>query len=280
MKFKPFAKRAARVLALGLGIPLVLLVLFAMIFGDSFIYFPSKYPEGDWQPARDSSVVVEDVSFAAADGTKLHAWYCKVPDAKATVLLLHGNAGNVTNRYHYITLLRKTQLAVFIPDYRGYGKSEGKPSESGLTQDAEASYAWLTSHGVAPESLILYSESLGCGPAIELATRVKVAGLILQCAFSSISDLQMGVIPIPLGWVMRTKMANTSKIGRVTCPKLQFHSPADEVIPYKLARRLHDAAAEPRRFVEYPGLGHNDWPGRYESEWRAEIKQFVAEVVK
>jgi hypothetical protein len=281
MKFKTFAKRAARVLALGLGIPLLLLTLFAMLFGDSFIYFPSKYPEGDWQLPTHSSVAVRDVNFAAEDGTKLHAWYAATPNAKATLLVCHGNAGNVTNRYHYISALTRAGFALFIFDYRGYGKSEGSPGEKGVYADAVAAHGWLVAQGVPATTIIAYGESLGCAVAVELATRVPLAGIVLQCAFTSIGDMTTQVVPVvPMGWAVPSKMRSIDKVPKLAVPKLHFHSKADEVIPYRLGRALFDAAAEPKRWVEYDGLGHNDWPGRYEDAWRAELVKFAAEVVK
>ena len=281
MKFKTFAKRAARVLALGLGIPLVLLALFAMLFGDSFIYFPSKYPEGDWQLPAAASLSVKEVHFVADDGTKLHAWYAAAPNAKATLLVCHGNAGNVTNRYHYISYLQRVPFSVFVFDYRGYGKSEGTPGEKGVYADAEAAYRWLVAQGVPASSIIAYGESLGCAVAIELAGRVPLAGIVLQCAFTSIGDMTTQVVPVvPMGWAVPSKMRSIDKVPKLATPKLHFHSKADEIIPYRLGRALFEAAAEPKRWVEYDGLGHNDWPGRFENDWRAELVKFAAEVVK
>lgn len=281
MKLETFAKRAGRVLALCIGFPIVLLALLAMLFGDSLIFFPSKYPEGDWRLPTTSSLSVRDVSFAAADGTKLHAWYAAPPDPKATFLVCHGNAGNVTNRHHFLTSLHRAGFAVLVFDYRGYGRSEGEPSEKGVYADAEAAYHWLVAQGVPPASILAYGESLGCAVAVELALRVPLAGIVLQCAFTSIGDVARQVIPfVPMGWALPTKMRSIDKVPTLALPKLHFHSRADEIVPYRLGRALFDAAAEPKRWIEYDGVGHNDWPGRFEDAWRAELVRFAAEVVR
>jgi hypothetical protein len=281
MPKKELLKRAARVLGLGFGVPLVLLIGVAVFFGDSFIFFPSPYPAGYWEAHKHSPAPVEDVAFTAADGVKLHAWYAKVPNARATFLVCHGNAGNVTDRIHYIQSLQKLRASVFVFDYRGYGKSEGSPSESGVYADAEAAYRWLVDRGVPAGRIVPYGESLGGAVAVELAARVPVGGLILQCTFSSLHDMTGQVLPIlPLGWFMRSKFASLAKVPKLQVPKLHFHGRPDTVVPCRLGRKLFDAAAEPKRWVEYPDLDHNDWPGRHEREWLSEIGRFLDEVLK
>jgi fermentation-respiration switch protein FrsA (DUF1100 family) len=269
-----FAWRVARVCLMtcaGLGILTVVLV---MAFEDRLIYFPAKYPEGDWQveraPAREGEIIprMEDCRFTTEDGVSLHGWYCtpqqssggrlvQVP-TEMTLLWFHGNAGNITHRYEMIRTVAALPVRVFIIDYRGYGKSEGTPSEEGLYRDARAAWDYLMrSRGLPAKSIIIFGKSLGGVPAIDLASKVEPAGLIVQSSFTSASDMAAVVMPLLPRALVRTKMDSLSKISKVHCPKLFIHSPADEVVPYKLGRRLFEAAPDPKRFYEVPSASHN-----------------------
>jgi fermentation-respiration switch protein FrsA (DUF1100 family) len=241
------------------------LAAFVMIFEDRFIYFPAKYPSGAWDVGA-ASVKVEDVWFRAADGVRLHGWYCAPrgdDDGRAqrrvTLLWFHGNAGNVTSRLGMIERLAELPAEVFIIDYRGYGRSEGSPSEAGLYADARGAWDYLTTERkVPPSKIIVFGDSLGGAVAVELATRIEPAGLIVQSGFTSIRDMAGEVMPFVPGFLLRTKMDSLSKIAGVRAPKLFIHSPADELVPYRFGRRLYEAAPEPKRFYEVSGARHNE----------------------
>ena len=245
---------------------------------DRFVFVPSKYPIGNWVPPRDLPAPIVDVQLSAADGTLLHAWYSCPAGARAAILLLHGNAGNLTHRIHLLEPLLSLPAAVFLLDYRGYGRSAGQPSEAGVYDDAQAAVDWLATHGMPHERIILYGESLGGAIAIETARRTQVAGLIVQSSFTSMPDMVRSITGRPLGFLLRTRMNSIEKIGAVTVPKLFFHGEADDLVPVAMGRRLYEAATEPKRFVSYPKVGHNDWPGRYTRQWRDEIAQFLRAV--
>ena len=267
---KDFGWRMARILLLlcaGLA-------GFVMLFEDSFIYFPAKYPAGAWEraepQAREGRIVarVEDVQLAAADGVRLHGWFCtpqvgrggalEPVETKQTLLFLHGNAGNISHRYEIIEDFVKLPVNVLIIDYRGYGKSEGSPSEEGLYADAQAAWDYLTTvRGTPASQIVIFGESLGGAVAIDLATKTQACGLVVQSSFTSIADMVAELMPFVPRFVLRTKMDSLSKIGRVSCPKLFIHSQADEIIPYKLGRRLFDAAHAPKQFYEVKGASHN-----------------------
>lgn len=250
------------------------LVGLIMMFENSLIYFPSKYPEGYWQadnsPVRDGDVVpmIEDCNFETSDGVKLHGWYCTphrqsngglVPvSAEMTLLWFHGNAGNLSHRYEMIRVLMRLPVRVFIIDYRGYGKSEGAPTEQGLYLDARASWDYLVEQRREhPKRIVIFGKSLGGAPAVDLATQVDPAGLIVQSGFTSVADMAAVVLPFLPRAIVRTRMDSLSKIGRVGCQKLFIHSQADEVVPYHLGRRLYEAAPEPKQFHEVKGASHN-----------------------
>jgi len=268
---KDFGWRIARICAL-----LVACLLgYLMLFEDSFIYFPAKYPEGVWERgeprARAGQIVaqIEDVQLTAADGVRLHGWYCTprlgtaggalAPvEARATLLYLHGNGGNISHRYDFVNELVGLPVNVLIIDYRGYGKSEGRPSEEGLYMDARAAWDYLTTARAVPAAqIVIFGKSLGGAVAIDLATKVGPCGLIVQSSFTSIADMAGEVLPFVPRFVIRTKMDSLSKIVSVSSPKLFIHSQADEIIPYRLGRRLFDAARPPKQFYEVKGAPHN-----------------------
>jgi hypothetical protein len=262
--------RLARVVALLAAAGLA----YVLVFESKFIYFPSKYPQGDWR-AREPRAVegrvtarVEDVWLTAADGVRLHAWHASpvvgrggalVPvGTDRTLLYLHGNAGNVSHRREIIERFASLPANVLALDYRGYGRSEGAPSENGLYRDARAALDCLTkSRGVPASRVVVYGESLGGAVAVDLAAQVQPCALVVQSSFTSIADMAAEVMPFVPRFLVRTKMDSLEKIARVSCPVLVVHSPADEVVPYKLGRRLFDAAPGPKRFHEIKNAPHN-----------------------
>lgn len=290
------AQRPSRSVRARLVRTLVLLVLVAaacvallMLFEEHLIYFPSRYPQGRWDPAAGSAgaapVRLEDCWLEAADGVKLHGWYCRAasgpgPGAPPPVLLwLHGNAGNITHRYEGIVNFVRLPAEVFIIDYRGYGRSSGRPGESGLSLDAAAAWQYLVAQrGVDAGRIVVLGRSLGAAVAVALVRDPAVipAGLIVESAFTSVPDMVAGILPIFPRGLIRTRMDSLSMIGAITCPKLFVHSDADEIVPYAHGRRLFDAAAEPKRFHRLRGIGHNDTDVFGGPAYLAELADFVA----
>ena len=249
-------------------------LVYLMWFESSFIYHPSKYPEGSWQTGeprpREGEIAprVEDVWLTSADGVRLHGWHCapvvgrgggpEPVKADRTLLFLHGNGGNLSHRYALIRELVKLPANVLIIDYRGYGRSEGAPSEQGLYRDARAAWEYLVNtRGVPADRVVVFGESLGGAVAIDLAARVRPCGLVAQSTFTSVADMAAGLFPFVPRFAIRTKMDSLGKIARVECPKLFIHSPADEIVPYEMGRRLFDAAREPKYFYEVKDASHN-----------------------
>jgi fermentation-respiration switch protein FrsA (DUF1100 family) len=267
-----------RALGLAVGISVVLLTVMGMSFGDRFIFFPSRASE-EWNHQR-RMIGAEEVTFPAADGEQLVSWYLRATRARATVLFFHGNAGNLSHRSDILQTLTGLDADVFIVGYHGYGKSAGEPSEAHLYLDADAAYAYLTEQrGVPPSRLVVFGESLGGGPAIDLASRQPCAGLIVQSSFTSIRDMASHTVPFfPTGWLIRSKFDNLAKIPQVGVPKLFFATRTDEVVPYQQTRRLFDAAAEPKTWVEFDDCGHNDLFWKKRHEWAAAVRQFLDDV--
>ena len=234
------------------------------------IFFPTRYPEGEWDVERHPTDVgpvpwIKDCSFPTSDGLTLHGWFAGPhengkPIATRFVLLwFHGNAGNLTDRYDHLKVFIRIPIQVFIIDYRGYGKSDGSPSEEGLYRDADAAWSFLLKEkNFKPEQIILFGESLGGAVAVDLASRVKPAALILQSTFTSVPDMAAHHYPFIPRFLIRTRMDSLSKIARVRCPMLILHGAQDDVVPIALDRRLFEAAPQPKEFCEIAGAGHND----------------------
>jgi fermentation-respiration switch protein FrsA (DUF1100 family) len=180
-----------------------------------------------------------------------------------TLLWFHGNAGNISYRYDMISQLMALGIDIFIIDYRGYGRSEGSPSEKGLYLDARAAWNYLTAERkIPPERIILLGKSLGGVFAIDLAQQlqaegVKPAGLIVQSSFTSAAEMAAIVLPFYPRALLRTKMDSISKVRNIECQKLFIHSRVDEIVPFKLGHRLYEAACDPKEFYEVTNADHN-----------------------
>lgn len=235
----------------------VVLLLLMMVLENSLIYFPAKFPVGDWAPR---GIAVEEASITAADGTKIHGWYCPHEQPRAFVLFCHGNGGNITHRADVLRALHdRVGVSVLAFDYRGYGKSEGKPDEPGVLSDARAARTWLARKaGVAEERIVLMGESLGGAVAADLAVDGARA-LILENTFSSLPDVAAFHYPwLPVRLLMRTQFNSAAKIRSYQGPLFQSHGDRDSIIPLELAKRLFDAANQPKRFLLVDGADHND----------------------
>jgi uncharacterized protein len=233
-----------------------------MTFEESLIFHPRPFSDGRW-PAADPNI--EEATFQTPDGLRLNGWFAEAKQPRAVVLFAEGNAGNLTSRRWVLDLFRnQLGTSVLIFDYRGYGKSEGSPTEAGILTDARAARRWLAQRaGVAEKDIVLVGESLGGGVAVDLAARDGARGLILQNTFSSLPDVAASHVRIvPIRRLMTTRLDSQAKIRDYHGPLLQTHGDADQVVPFSLGYRLFEAANEPKQFVRVPGGGHNDPPSR------------------
>lgn len=203
----------------------------------------------------------ERVTTLTSDGVRLVGWQMGSDSAARWILIFHGNAGNLADggRPEHYARLRSLGLNVLTFDYRGYGESESVPTEAGLYRDADAAFAFLRdSLGVPPERTLLFGHSLGSAIAVDLASRVQAAGLILDGAFTSAPDAARSAYPfVPVRLIMRNRFASDEKIARAAMPKLFLHGRWDQVIPLELGRRLYERALMPKTFVQLSG-GHDD----------------------
>lgn len=237
------------------------------------IYQPARYPSGDWEPA---GLNAEDAWFESADGTKLHGWFVAHPAPRGVALFMHGNAGNITGRAELLRdLNRRHGLAVMTFDYRGYGRSEGKPSEDGILQDARAARRWLAERtGVSESDILLMGRSLGGAVAIDLASRASARGLVVCSSFTSLPDVAAKHAPWTTPHLNMTQRLNSlAKIKNYHGPVLISHGDADEVIPFAHGEKLFAAAAGPKKFVAIPGGTHNS---PQSAEFETALAEFIA----
>ncbi len=258
-----------------LTIVIVILVIFYLRWFERYnIFFPTRKIE-----LRPDYVGLsyEDVYFKSADGVRLNGWFIPASPSSPTVLLCHGNAGNIGHRLGIIRIFNRLNLNVFIFDYRGYGRSSGRPSEKGTYQDARAAYDYLLSRDdIDRDKIIFYGKSLGGAVAIELATRVNPCALISESAFTSTLDIGREIYPfLPLRIIITMKYDNLSKIKGLRPPKLIIHSIDDEIVPFRHGRRLFEEAPEPKQFYQMTG-GHNEAVDLAEDEFAERIDRFLS----
>ena len=229
------------------------------------IYHPSRRLVAD--PSK-VGLVFRDVVFKAADGVRLHGWLIRGRKTM-TLLYSHGNAGNIGDRV-FIARLLVEQLGVglFLYDYRGFGRSDGKPSEAGLVSDALGARAALLRAGVAAEQVIYFGRSLGSAVTVDLALAHPPRAVVLESPFASVRAMADHALP-GAGLLMRTRWDSLAKIPRLRAPLLVLHSDADEVIPYAQGRAVFDAAPEPKTFFTIHGARHYDMEASWSQYWEA-----------
>jgi len=243
-----------------LAVAYVLLLVVLRLAESRLVYAPGERRLEPPPPA----LAVERIRIPSTDGVALVAWIIRAARADSTsrwLLMCHGNAGNISNvgRPAHYAGLRALGLNLLAFDYRGYGESEGEATERGLYDDAAAAYGYLRDVLQVPaDRIVLFGHSLGSAVAVDLATRVPAAGIVLDGALASVVGRAQEVYPfVPVRWIARSRYASIEKIGRVRMPKLFLHARADEVIPFAHGRRLYEAAPEPKTFVALEG-GHGD----------------------
>ncbi len=223
----------------------------------------------------DLGLDFEDVYFQTEDGVLLSGWF--VPgQIDVTWLWFHGNAGNISYRLDNLALLHhRLAVNIFIFDYRGFGKSQGRACGERLFLDADASLSYLLSRpDVDPGKIVFFGRSLGSAVAVELATRQKCLGLILESPFALPAEM-METFPLFQTIVFRTKYDTLSKIKSITVPLLILHGDRDEVVPFEMGKLLYEAANEPKRFHTIRGASHNDTYIVGGEEYFAALKNFI-----
>ncbi len=224
---------------------------------NSLLYVPSR--EIVRQPAELGSSA-RDLSIETEDEECLHGWWIRAPaPSRGHVLFCHGNAGNIGDRVEHAGLLANAGFDVLLFDYRGYGRSSGRPSEEGTYRDARAARRALLLQEEVDESGVLYlGESLGGAVALALALEAPPGGLVLQSTFTSVRDVGRVHYPFLPSAVVPDAYPSIRLVGKLEAPLLLLHGERDDVVPLSQGRALFEAAAGSKRMRVFPGLGHSD----------------------
>jgi fermentation-respiration switch protein FrsA (DUF1100 family) len=222
-----------------------------------FIYVPDQRPP---DIATTHVPTARTMTVHTADGLDLLAWYAPAADAsQPTVLYLHGNGGSIGYRAGRFARLASLGWGVMMLEYRGYGGNPGTPTETGLTQDAQAGYNALLALGIPPNHIILWGESLGTGVAVRLAASVQVGAVLLEAPYTSIGAIAKQRFPwLPVDLLLRDRFDLIGRIGAVHAPVLVMTGARDTIVPPAMGKAVYEAANEPKQFWLAPDAGHND----------------------
>lgn len=276
----------------------VLLFYLVMLGMFTWLQRTLMYPAGrenqiavaDYPVTTGQFAKATDVEIVSGDNEKIRGWHLQVDKQRGErlVLFLHGNGSHRARRLPWYELFWSIDLDILAMDYRGYGDSEGKPSEKALTEDALATWEYATKTlGYRPDQIIIAGESLGGGVATKLASTLcqkdaQPAGLLLVTTFSSMLDAARNRFWwLPVRFLLIDRYRSDLQIPQVTCPVLQFHGNHDSIVPLPLAQRLHQVTPEEsksgvtKQFFIFRGTGHNDVLDRNGNEVQKSIHAWI-----
>lgn len=234
------------------------------------MFFPNPHRT---TPAQADAAGIDELEIAASDGTKLVVWYAEAKQGRPTVLYFHGNAGNAAGRAPKIERMRANGYGVFYLNNRGYGGSQGSPSELANVSDALSAYDYLTGLGIRPDQIVLYGESLGSGQAIRAGTSREVKAVVLEAPLTSTIDVgRRSYWFLPLKLLLRDYFHNEENIKQLKKPLLVLHGSQDAVIPVAQGRRVFEAGNKPKRLEIFDDAGHSDLFGH--GAWE-KVEDFV-----
>lgn len=245
------------------------------VFQSRLVYYPEVGREVAVTP-KSYGLPFDPVEIRTSDGETLAAWWVPAADARGTVLLFHGNAGNISHRLDYLLMFHRLRYSTLIVDYRGYGRSTGRPSEEGTYRDAEAAWDYLRgARQVMPRDLVVAGESLGGAVATWLAARIGPRAVLLFSTFTSVTDLGAEVYWfLPVRLMSRIGYDNLVNVKQIRAPVFIAHSRDDDVVPFAHGKKLFEAAGEPKSFLEMRG-GHNEGFIFSRKEWVAELAVYL-----
>jgi fermentation-respiration switch protein FrsA (DUF1100 family) len=231
----------------------ILLYCTIRLVAGRIVYQPTRYPDGWWD--THEGLGARDVWLRASDDVQLHAWWLEVPGSRVATLYLHGNGGNLAYRPGHLRAMVRAGTSVLIVDYRGYGRSSGRPTEHGLYRDADAAYDYLIGQGYRPGQIVLHGESLGSAVAVDVGVRHPCAGVILECPFPSIAYMAGRLVPW-LGPLFVRGFDTRRKIAQLHAPILIIHGDDDRRVPHAVGLELFEAAHEPKSFWTVEAARH------------------------
>ena len=269
-----------------LGIWIIITIIVAYIIFTSFLFVSQAhyvyYPERVLSASPSSiGLHFESVSFETTDRVKLSGWFIPSESARGVILFCHGNAGNISHRLESIQIFHRLGLDILIFDYRGYGQSEGKPTEHGTYRDADAAWRYLTEERqVNPNKIVVFGRSLGGAVASWLAQSQTPGVLILESTFTSLPDIAATLYPyVPVRLLLRFQYNTAEYLARTNCPVLIVHSRDDEIMPFSHGWRLFEMAKEPKKLLEITGT-HNEGFITSGRRYEEGLSTFISEYIE
>lgn len=249
-------KRMVISIFIGLILAYIIILFFAFLLQSKMVYVPTREL---YRTPKNIDLDYDEIRLITADGVNLSAWYIPASNSRGAVLFCHGNAGNISHRLDSIRIFHELDLDVLIFDYRGYGQSDGNPSEKGTYLDVQSSWDYLVkSKKIPPHKIILFGRSLGGAVATEMAIRNNAGVLIVESGFISVPALATRYFPFfPVRYISRFNYSTIDKVDKIGIPKLFIHSRDDDIIPYHHGKALYEKAAHPKDFLEIQG-DHNE----------------------
>ncbi|MEX0730579.1 MAG: alpha/beta hydrolase [Aquisalimonadaceae bacterium] len=258
----------------------LVLVVLMYTMQSSLVHLPHIPGRGLTATPGDIGLDFQSVELEAADGVRLHGWFVAAGNARGTLLFFHGNAGNISHRLDSLRIFNALGVNTLIIDYRGYGQSQGSPSEQGLYRDAEAAYRHLVdTRDIPPERVIAFGRSLGAAVAAWTAAQHRLGGLILESAFVSVPELGAELYPwLPVRHLSRLRYDTRAHLRGIDLPVLIVHSEDDEIIPYAHALTLREAAGSSSDLLTIRG-DHNTGFLQAGAEYREGLARFLSAVL-
>ena len=258
------------------GFAYLALMLYLYLNQSNMIHLPNLPNRLVQATPQSIGLTFEQVTLNTDDQIKLEGWYLPVDEPRATLLFFHGNAGNISHRLDSLQIFHELGLSVFIFDYRGYGNSQGRPTEAGIYRDAETAWRYLVeTRRIPAQDILLFGRSLGGAVAAYLAEQYPAMGLVLESTFTSIPDMAAAHYPwLPTRLLARVHYNTRERLVNIHIPVMVIHSQEDEIIPYNQGRQLYSLAHEPKRFLELRG-DHNHGLMQDQQHYRQGLDDFV-----
>ena len=245
-------------------------LVYLFFFQRNLLYLPN---ENNYSGDK-IKVDIEEVQIKTSDNINLLGWFHKKDLNKfKTIVYFHGNAGKLENRIHKLNHFKDMDINFLIISWRGFSENSGKPTEQGLYKDGKSAIDWLKNMGLDDKDIILYGESLGTGIAIEIAQNKNFAGLILETPFTSMIDAAKNVYPyIPVGLLLKDRYENDKKIKNINIPLLVMHGEEDQIVPFKMGKKIYEIANKPKYsyFTKY-----DNHMMKYDKNLLIALKEFI-----
>ena len=250
-----------------------IIILFVYFYQRNLLYHPS---ENNYLNDK-ITFNYEEIFIETKKKIKLKSWFIKKDLNKfKTILIFHGNAGNLFNRVYKLNELNKLDVNILLISWRGFSGNKGKPTEKNLYYDAEEAVKWLNNRGVISKNIILYGESLGTGVATELGTSNAFGGIILESPFTSIANAAKIYYPyLPVNIILKDRYDSIGKIKNITIPILIMHGKKDNIVPQKMGLELYEKANQPK-FSYFPE--NDDHMMEYNDNLLNSIKLFINKI--